>query len=64
MNYDKYKNFAFEVEKMGLDVNGNSVRKLIFYKKDSYGELVRYKTTKTNEQINHLSNDEIIQIWG
>jgi len=64
MNYNKYKTIAFSVEKLGLDENGNSVRKLDFYKLNSNEELTFYKTVKTNEQISHLSNDEIIRVWG
>jgi len=64
MNYNKFKTIAFNVEKMKLDINGNIIRKLTFYKVYKSGILTKYKTIKTNESIYHLSNDEIIHIWG
>jgi hypothetical protein len=66
MNYNTFNTIAFEVEKMGLDVNGNTVRKLTFYKTDKWnsGKLAKYKTIKTNEAIEHLTNDRVIEVWG
>ena len=63
MNYNTYKTHAFTVEKLGLDINGNTRRKLTFYKM-VYGEMQQYKTAITNEQIEHLTNDRVIEVWG
>lgn len=64
MNYNVDKTKAFTVETKRKDRNGNTMRKITFFKKDNEGIMTKYKTIKTNEAIAHLSNDEIIKVLG
>ena len=50
MNYNDNKTKAFSLTKLGLDKNGNTKRKMTFYKRIN-GIMERYKTTTTNESI-------------
>lgn len=64
MNYNRDMTKAFTVETTGIDINGNTIKRLIFYKRDIEGTMVKYKTARTNEALDHLTNDEIINVWG
>jgi len=66
MNYSQDRTHAFTIETLSLDINGNTVRRLKFFRMDRFsdGMLGHYKTRMTNAAIAHLSNDEIIKVWG
>lgn len=63
MNYNKLKTIAVAVEKLGLDINGNRLRKLTFFEKDNFGVMQKVKSVRINEEISHLSVNEIISVW-
>ena len=64
MNYSSDKTKGFTVETGKLDVNGNRIRKLTFYKQDENGTMVQYKTTRTNDSLDGVLADTVIKIWG
>jgi hypothetical protein len=64
MNYSSDGTKAFTVETKGLDQNGNRMRHITFYKKDEDGDMIHYKTARTNEFLDGLAADRIIEVWG
>lgn len=63
MNYDSSKNYAVSIEKLGLDTNGNRVKKLTFFKRVD-GLMQKYKVCKTNESLDTLTVDRVVKVWG
>lgn len=64
MNYSSDRKKAFTVKTGNLDINGNRIKHVTFYKQDENGVYIEYKKARTNGDIFHLSNDEIIKIFG
>ena len=64
MNYSSDKTRGFTVETGGLDVSGNRLRYITFYKQDESGNMQKYKKARTNEYLDGLTADRIIDVWG
>lgn len=63
MNYNSAGTIAFTIKKGRLDINGNTVTHITFYKKVD-GTWIKYKTARTNEYLGNVSCDKIVDIWG
>ena len=63
MNYNSDKTVGFTVREGKLDINGNKLRYIDFYKQVD-GTWTKYKTARTNEYLGQATADQIVKIWG